>query len=119
LTSGPIKAHDVKKEAKQAGIYDTPLRRAREKLGIKPKKSDFSGGWVWALPYEDALHSEDALLKRDSILGGKSIFGRVEIDANEESGETDSGAKNNGSEIDANKLFEDDSKGGVRGYMEH
>ncbi len=67
LSSGPIKAEDAKKEARQAGINEKPLRSAREKLGIKPKKLNFQGGWEWSLP-EDALNSEDDQSKRDGIL---------------------------------------------------
>jgi putative DNA primase/helicase len=49
LEHGPMKASDVKKEARQAGISDKALRRAREKLGIKPQKRAFTGGWEWGL----------------------------------------------------------------------
>jgi putative DNA primase/helicase len=49
LSAGPMKVAEIMKEAKQAGIHEKPLRSAREKLGIKPEKSSFSGGWVWAL----------------------------------------------------------------------
>lgn len=55
LATGPAKAKDVSREARDAGIGDKALRTAREKLGIKPVKSTFSGGWQWGLPRtEDA-----------------------------------------------------------------
>jgi putative DNA primase/helicase len=65
LVAGSMKAADVQREAKQAGISERALRRAREKLGIKPHKDGFANGWRWALrrredappPLEDA---EDA-----------------------------------------------------------
>lgn len=45
----------AQKEARKMGISDKSLRRAREKLGVKPKKSNFVGPWTWALPNrEDA-----------------------------------------------------------------
>lgn len=59
LASGPMAAKDVKREAREAGITEKPLRAARGRLGIKPQKTRFDGGWEWALP-EDALPSQDA-----------------------------------------------------------
>jgi putative DNA primase/helicase len=50
LVDGAMKAADVQKQARIAGISDKGLRRAREKLGIRPKKQDFTGGWIWSLP---------------------------------------------------------------------
>lgn len=49
LAAGPMKASDVQREARRAGIGDKPLRAARERLGIKPRKSAFTGGWEWEL----------------------------------------------------------------------
>jgi|GEM_PF-808412 putative DNA primase/helicase len=62
LANGPVKANDVQTKARQVGISKKPLRSAREKLGIKPKKSStFADGfWEWSLP-EDALRDEEAL----------------------------------------------------------
>lgn len=48
LTEGAMLAKDVMKEAKAAGISDKALRTAREALGIKPRKREFSGGWEWS-----------------------------------------------------------------------
>lgn len=50
LDPGPLKAGDVQKQARAAGINEKPLRTARVRLGIKPCKRSFSGGWWWALP---------------------------------------------------------------------
>ena len=50
LANGPMAAKDVKKEAADASISPKSLRSAREALSIKPEKSGFEGGWVWALP---------------------------------------------------------------------
>jgi putative DNA primase/helicase len=49
LSSGSMKASDVQREARQAGIGEKALRRAREQLGIKPQKDSFAAGWRWAL----------------------------------------------------------------------
>lgn len=50
LSNGPLSAKQVKAEAAEAGITPKSLRSAREALGIKPEKSGFEGGWLWALP---------------------------------------------------------------------
>jgi hypothetical protein len=51
------------------GISQKALRRAREKLAIKPKKIGFKEGWVWSLPgYEDAHINEDAPPENEGIL---------------------------------------------------
>lgn len=50
LRNGPVSAKDVKRDAAEAGISSKCLRNAREALGVKPEKSSYEGGWVWALP---------------------------------------------------------------------
>lgn len=76
LADGPVPAAVVHKEAKQANISPKALRRAQEKLGIKPKKLDFKSGWVWSLPQsEDAHESEDALSGNEDILGEEGHLG--------------------------------------------
>jgi hypothetical protein len=61
LANGPVKADEATKEAQRIGIGSKPLRNARVKLGIKPKKSSSfeDGFWEWKLP-EGALNPEDA-----------------------------------------------------------
>ena len=59
LSAGPVSAVEADKQARQLGIGNKPLRSARGKLGIKPIKTGFSGGWVWALP-QDALKNQEA-----------------------------------------------------------
>lgn len=54
LAHGRMRAGDVKRDARQAGLGEKALRSAREQLGIKPAKMDFAGGWWWELPTEDA-----------------------------------------------------------------
>ena len=77
LSSGSVKVSDVQKEARSAGISEKSLRVAREKLGIKPKKSNFKGGWEWSL-FEDALNNEDAQSKREGILGVGGHLGSLD-----------------------------------------
>lgn len=53
LSDGPLKAVEIQLQARESGIRDKALRRAREKLGIKPKKLTFDGGWWWELPGDE------------------------------------------------------------------
>lgn len=57
LADGPRLASEVQTEARRAALTDKTIRVAREKLGIKPAKTGFEGGWEWALP-EDALNPD-------------------------------------------------------------
>jgi hypothetical protein len=50
LSDGPKNSKSTQKAAEDAGIASRTLRRAREKLRIKPHKSRVTGQWVWALP---------------------------------------------------------------------
>ena len=53
LMDGPKPALEVRKGAKEAGIGDKALRRACGELDVQPKKSSYSGGWLWALPLSE------------------------------------------------------------------
>ena len=52
LSAGPISAKDVKAEANSAGLTWATVRRAKDRMGIKPRREGFSGDgvWVWELP---------------------------------------------------------------------
>lgn len=54
LKDGERDAASMKREGARMGYSAKVLRRAREKLGIKPVKAAFNKGWVWSLPSEDA-----------------------------------------------------------------
>lgn len=57
LADGPIEVGEVKKQAKERGINEKPLRTARERLGVKADKgTSFRGKYRWYLP-EVALPS--------------------------------------------------------------
>ncbi len=53
LADGPAPSETVKEEAKTAGLAWATIRRAKDTLGVKAKKTSVDGGWVWAMP-EDA-----------------------------------------------------------------
>ncbi|HEY3351174.1 MAG TPA: AAA family ATPase [Thermoanaerobaculia bacterium] len=52
LADRPVGAKEVLKAAREAGISEMTLRRAKDKLGIRPKRIGFEGGWFWGLPAE-------------------------------------------------------------------
>ena len=60
LVDGPRSVDEINKEAKQLGISPSTLKRARNKMGIKPKEVGFHGGWqieldpLW-LPVDEEL----------------------------------------------------------------
>ena len=82
LGPGPMKASDVQKEARQAGIADKPLRSARERLQIKPYRREFTGGWWWTLPpRQDAQFPQDALdscSEKQGTLGVEGHLGQAD-----------------------------------------
>jgi hypothetical protein len=50
LDAGPVLATDVMRQARQAGISDPTLRRAKSQLGVAAGKTSFGGKWEWSLP---------------------------------------------------------------------
>lgn len=50
LMNGARLARDVHHAAKQEGLTEKQLRTARKRLGIKPTKTGFIGGWGWPVP---------------------------------------------------------------------
>ena len=82
LKAGAVKAGDAQKAARRDGITDKVLRRARENLGIKPRKRSFEGGWWWELGHvqdaqdaQDAQDSQDSYTENVGTLGGKGHLG--------------------------------------------
>ncbi len=69
LLDGPKSAKEIKKEASDFGLAWTAVRRAQDKLGIKPKKQGMAGGWTWALPQDhkgsspEGAHQNAKMLK--------------------------------------------------------
>ncbi len=50
LSEGPRPQKEIMAEAKQAGIADRTLRRAKKRLKIVARKHGMAGGWEWAFP---------------------------------------------------------------------
>jgi hypothetical protein len=52
LADGPLEATAVQTAAAQAGFSPQQIHRAKQRLGIKPRRAGFSAGakWIWALP---------------------------------------------------------------------
>jgi hypothetical protein len=48
LAEGPVESNEVKRQAREAGIAERTLRRAREALYVETTKQD--GRWWWHLP---------------------------------------------------------------------
>jgi hypothetical protein len=59
LGAGPVKQADVLDEAKQDGIAEKTLRRAKKELGIKSRKErgKVDGDWSWELPPKKTAHT--------------------------------------------------------------
>jgi len=51
LEDGPVRTQEVLREAKEAGIAEKTLRRAKDKLGVKAGQlpGDLHRGWAWEL----------------------------------------------------------------------
>jgi hypothetical protein len=50
LAQGARPAKDVEAEARQEGISERTLKRAKKVLGVQSRKSGMSDGWEWSLP---------------------------------------------------------------------
>ena len=50
LTGGVLGSTEVFRMARQQGFTNSVIRRAFKRLGGKPKKTSFDGGWKWELP---------------------------------------------------------------------
>jgi hypothetical protein len=82
LSTTPLKVDDIKKEAKDAGYSWATVRRAKDIVGAKSKKSGFTdGGWCWYLPLSKVLSRADKIV---SNLGESEHLREIEGAQNDE-----------------------------------
>jgi len=51
LKAAPRRAKELIEVAKQAGINEKTLQRARQQLDVETSKDGMAGGWVWSRPF--------------------------------------------------------------------
>jgi putative DNA primase/helicase len=72
LIDGPKPAKECKAAAAEAALSWATVRRAQDKLGIKPSKDSMTGGWTWSLP--EGAHENTKTLTPERL----STFGNHE-----------------------------------------
>jgi hypothetical protein len=69
LKDGPVSVQTVIDAARQAGIAEMTLKRAKKQIGITSKKdSTYSGGWLWELPVSNDDQKVKSIIKEDQPL---------------------------------------------------
>jgi putative DNA primase/helicase len=62
LEAGAVSSDELVEEAKQEGIAEKTLRRAKKELGVKSRKGSFDSAWTWELPSQGGLERKMAIL---------------------------------------------------------
>lgn len=60
LADGPLSPKVIDYQAKEAGVSNSTLRRAKESLGVESNKIGMEGGWAWSLPRRGPKDAEAA-----------------------------------------------------------
>ncbi len=60
LADGPMPSSDLIRLAKEVGISRNALWKAKDDLGIKPRKCGMEGGWEWAMPEDSPPPPEES-----------------------------------------------------------
>jgi hypothetical protein len=63
LKDGPRLAREIIKEAREIGIAERTLKRAKEKLSFKARKRLGDGRWEWALQRQECQYTEIGTLE--------------------------------------------------------
>ena len=69
LAGGPLPQKEVKAAAEGAGLAWATVRRAKDRLGIKPHKAGMDGGWLWGLARRCSSQTEGAHVSNVSTFG--------------------------------------------------
>lgn len=79
LSAGPVSAKEIQRLAREAGVTDRTLQRAKKVLGVQAKKGTFRGGWAWELA-EDGQDPPKMAIQNDGDLGsGLATFAGEEV----------------------------------------
>ncbi|CCF85910.1 hypothetical protein NITHO_6130001 [Nitrolancea hollandica Lb] len=57
LAAGPVAAKEILRQAREAGINEKTLRRAKGDIGVLARKGGFDAGWTWDLPHPEDGHA--------------------------------------------------------------
>jgi hypothetical protein len=69
LAEGAMNAKDVFKKAKEVGIADKTLQRAKKLLAVVSQKLEFKGAWHWMLPPEGGHEMPKVVIQNNDHLG--------------------------------------------------
>ena len=67
LEDGPMHAKQVLKDAREAGVHEKTLRRAKTALKVRSERES-DGSWTWILDKEDTTLPQDAQAENDDHL---------------------------------------------------
>jgi putative DNA primase/helicase len=69
LANGPVPKQHIKEAADGNELTWATVRRAKDRLGIKPRKAGMDGGWLWELPRRCSPDAEGAHFQKVSTFG--------------------------------------------------
>ena len=79
LADGPVPPRELENRARDKGLSWASVKRAKQRLGIKPRKTGFGEGWLWGLPVEGAQNAEGAQSIALSTFGENEHLGDREV----------------------------------------
>jgi len=79
LLNGAVDSKEVLKQAREAGIAERTLHRAKKVMCVVSKKAEFKSGWLWVMPSEGCQNDTKVAIKNNGNLGGDlATFGNLE-----------------------------------------